>query len=74
MTVTLKDGRVLAAEVSTNKGDTEDPYSALEVQEKFIDVARPVLGEARAQSVVAAALALESAPSVDEIVKLCEAA
>jgi 2-methylcitrate dehydratase PrpD len=74
VTVIFTDGRVMVAEVSTNKGDTEDPYSAAEVQEKFIEVARPVLGEGRAKAVVAAALALESARSVRDIETLCEAA
>ena len=30
--VRLTDGRVLTAEVLTNKGDTEDPYSADDVR------------------------------------------
>lgn len=74
VSVTFKDGRVMVAEVSTNKGDTEDPYSAEDVQDKFIDVTRPVLGEGRAKAVIAAALALESARSVRDIATLCEVA
>ena len=38
------DGRVLTAEVLTNKGDTEDPYSADDVQDKFRELAEPVWG------------------------------
>jgi 2-methylcitrate dehydratase PrpD len=59
--VTLKDGRVLSAEAMTNKGDTEDPYTAAEVRQKFIDIVGPVLGAARAQAMDATVMALESA-------------
>ena len=74
VTVTLKNGRVLTAEALTNKGDTEDPYSSTEVQEKFMDVARPVLGEARAGMLVTAALSLDAAPSPLQLIELSEAA
>lgn len=43
--VTLTDGRVLRAEALTNRGDTEDPYSAAEVRLKFHELAGPVWGD-----------------------------
>jgi 2-methylcitrate dehydratase PrpD len=46
--VTLADGRVLAAEALTNRGDLEDPYTPEEVRAKFRDLAVPVWGEAHA--------------------------
>ncbi len=63
--VTLKDGRVLKAEALTNKGDTEDPYSADEVRAKFMEVAGAVIGAERARAIVNAAMALESAATLD---------
>ena len=48
VTVALTDGTVLVAEVMTNRGDTEDPYTPDEVVAKFHDLANPVWGEAHA--------------------------
>jgi 2-methylcitrate dehydratase PrpD len=62
--VTLVDGRVLEAEATTNRGDTEDPYSADEIAAKFREVAGPVWGAAHAERVLAATLALETAPDI----------
>jgi 2-methylcitrate dehydratase PrpD len=42
--VRLSDGRELSAEVLTNKGDTEDPYSPDDVRDKFRELAEPVWG------------------------------
>lgn len=72
VTVTLKDGRVFRGEALTNKGDTEDPYSAAEVQEKFLDVSAPVIGQARARELMEAVLDLEVAPSLANLIKLSE--
>lgn len=62
--VTLRDGRVLAAEALTNRGDTEDPYSAEEVIAKYREIAAPVFGAARADAILDACLAIDGAPSV----------
>jgi 2-methylcitrate dehydratase PrpD len=56
----LADGRVLTALATTNKGDTEDPYSADEVAEKFIEITAPVWGADKARRVIAAAMALDN--------------
>jgi 2-methylcitrate dehydratase PrpD len=40
----LTDGRVEEAETFTNRGDTEDPYSADELTAKFHELATPVWG------------------------------
>ena len=50
----LEDGRTLKAEALTNKGDTEDPYSAEEIREKFHEVTGPVWSEARRHRILAA--------------------
>ena len=62
--VTLVDGRVLEAEATTNRGDTEDPYSDDEIAAKFREVAGPVWGAAHAERVLAATLALDTAPDI----------
>jgi 2-methylcitrate dehydratase PrpD len=56
--VTLADGRVLKAEALTNKGDTEDPYSAAEVMEKFREIASPVWGAEHAEHILQGSLAV----------------
>ncbi len=58
VTLTLADGRVFEAQAMTNKGDTEDPYTSAEVQEKFLDVAAPVIGIDRAREIRALAMSL----------------
>jgi 2-methylcitrate dehydratase PrpD len=56
--VTLADGSTHAAEVTTNRGDTEDPYTEAEVRAKFRDLADPVYGAARAQAIEEAVMTL----------------
>jgi 2-methylcitrate dehydratase PrpD len=56
--VTLADGTVHTAEVTTNRGDTEDPYTEAEVRAKFHDLTDPVYGAARATAIEEAVLAL----------------
>ncbi len=73
VTVTLADGKTLTAEVLTNKGDTEDPYTADEVHQKFIEVSAPVLGRARAVDLSTAILNLDTASSLADILTMSEA-
>ena len=56
--VTLADGQVHEAEALTNRGDTEDPYRAEEVREKFRELAGPVYGAERARAIEDAVMAL----------------
>jgi 2-methylcitrate dehydratase PrpD len=56
--MTLTDGSVHSAEVTTNRGDTEDPYTEAEVRAKFRELADPVYGAARAQAIEEAVMAL----------------
>jgi 2-methylcitrate dehydratase PrpD len=56
--VTLADGTVHNAEVTTNRGDTEDPYSEAEVRAKFRELADPVYGAPRAAAIEEAVMAL----------------
>lgn len=68
----LVDGRIFRAEVLTNKGDTEDPYTEADVIAKFHEVAGPALGRARAEALVSAALSLDAAPSLLPLLQLGE--
>jgi 2-methylcitrate dehydratase PrpD len=70
--VTLIDGRVFQAEAMTNKGDTEDPYTTEDVVQKFRDVTAPVIGLARGEQIVHAAMTLETAASLTPLLDLCE--
>jgi 2-methylcitrate dehydratase PrpD len=56
--LTLADGSVHEASVTTNRGDTEDPYTEAEVRAKFRELAGPVYGAARAQAIEEAVVAL----------------
>jgi len=58
LAVTLTDGTVLRAEVTTNRGDREDPYTEAEIREKFHELADPVFGAARALAIEEAVLHL----------------
>jgi hypothetical protein len=61
---------VLQAEALTNKGDTEDPYTAAEVAEKFIDITTPHLGPDRASALAQAVLTLDQAATLSHLLEL----
>lgn len=73
VTLTLTDGRVLEAEALTNRGDTEDPYSAAEIREKFFDLASPVWGEPHAAAILAQIDALPGTDDLDALNRLLAA-
>jgi 2-methylcitrate dehydratase PrpD len=56
--LTLADGSTHRADVTTNRGDTEDPYTEAEVRAKFRELADPVFGTQRARAIEEAALRL----------------
>lgn len=64
ITISLSDGRKLEAASETNRGDTEDPYTAAEIAAKFMDLAAPVYGDARARNILAAVDALDRAADI----------
>ncbi|MGG5811165.1 MmgE/PrpD family protein [Falsiroseomonas sp. CW058] len=68
--VTLADGTVHSAEVTTNRGDTEDPYTEAEVRAKFRELADPVYGADRARAIEEAALALGPHREASALVEL----
>lgn len=61
VTIRLTDGRELAGETFTNRGDAVDPFTPQEVREKFADLASPVWGAAHAARVLAAVDDLDKA-------------
>lgn len=65
--ITLTNGRVLTAAASTNRGDTEDPYSAAEVRAKFMDLTVPVYGDYRAEAIAKAIDTLDAAANLNEL-------
>jgi 2-methylcitrate dehydratase PrpD len=68
--ITLHDGRVLAAEVTTNRGDTEDPFTEAEVREKFHELADPVYGRDRATAIEEAVLSIGPHDEATSLVEL----
>jgi len=66
------DGRTLETEVLFRKGSPEDPMSADELRGKFLGLASPVLGAARAQALAAAVDRLERLDDAGELVSLLQ--
>jgi 2-methylcitrate dehydratase PrpD len=71
--ITLVDGRILSAEAYTNRGDTEDPYSAEEVRDKFHEVAGSVWSEEHCSSILEAVEDLERSPDLAALSRLLAA-
>ncbi|MBM6581046.1 MmgE/PrpD family protein [Microvirga sp. BT689] len=62
--VRFTDGRQLSAEVLTNKGDTEDPYSPDDVRSKFRELTEPVWGGSHVEHVIAEVDAIDGASDI----------
>ena len=67
VTATLKDGRTLSEEVIVPKGERENPMTRAEVEQKFIELVAPVLGEAKATSVMAEVELLDKRESLEPL-------
>jgi 2-methylcitrate dehydratase PrpD len=67
VTVALTDGRTLAAETRAIRGDAANPVGREEVEAKFLGLAGPVLGEARARAVRDAVARVETLGNVAEL-------
>jgi len=61
----LKDGSAHTREIIIPKGEKENPMSVQEVEEKFLSLAMPVLGDAKAQSVIGEIHVLEKSESLE---------
>lgn len=69
--VTLKDGRVLAAEVDEPPGEPGRRMSDAGVEEKFMHLAEPVIGQAAAEQVLARVRGLADCTNVDALIPPC---
>jgi 2-methylcitrate dehydratase PrpD len=67
VTIETKDGRHEQVLQPTRKGDPELPLSDAELEEKYLELAAPVLGRPKAAALLQRLWALESQPSVDLI-------
>jgi 2-methylcitrate dehydratase PrpD len=63
--IELADGRRLAHFQPTRKGDPEMPLTDAELNEKFLELTMPVLGDTRARALLARLWALESEKNLD---------
>ncbi|HEY7319164.1 MAG TPA: MmgE/PrpD family protein [Candidatus Binatia bacterium] len=66
----LKNGACYTQEIIVPKGEKENPMSSPEVEEKFLSLAAPVLGDGRARSVIDEVRVLEERKSLDELLAL----
>jgi len=62
--IALRDGRALAAETRTNRGDDTDPYDRVELTEKFFELTARVWSRSRAEAVYRSLFSLEERRSV----------
>jgi len=63
--IELADGRRLAHFQPTRKGDPEMPLTDAELNEKFLELTTPVLGDSKARALLARLWALETEKTVD---------
>jgi 2-methylcitrate dehydratase PrpD len=63
----LADGTSLVEEVIVPKGESENPMSAPELEEKFLNLAAPVLGEPGARAVIREVDALSERESLTDL-------
>lgn len=67
VTVNLKDGRTLSEEVIVPKGERENPMMRADLEAKFLQLAAPVLGEAKATSVMTEVDLLDERESLEPL-------
>ena len=68
--LTLRDGRTLERHVAHNLGTPDNPMSDQQLEDKFIGVATPVLGGARADEIAAACWRLLELPDIRTLPEL----
>jgi 2-methylcitrate dehydratase PrpD len=71
--IRLKNGSSHTREIIIPKGESENPMSQPEVEEKFLSLAAPLLGDAKARSVMDEVQGLEERESLDELLALLKA-
>lgn len=63
VTVRLTEGRIHSEQILAPKGESENPMTQSDVENKFVGLAAPVIGAAQAQRVLKEVAALDSRPS-----------
>ena len=61
VTIETRDGRRCEYLQPTRKGDPEQPLTDTDLNEKFLELVQPVLGDAKAQALLAQLWMLDSA-------------
>ncbi len=64
VTVTLADGQEHSGEIIAPKGEIENPMTRQDVEEKFLGLVAPVLGDEKAQAVIGEVQALDARDSL----------
>lgn len=64
VTVRLRDGRELTHLQPNRKGDPEEPLSDADLDDKFVELVAPVLGQARTRALLQRLWSLDSAASL----------
>jgi 2-methylcitrate dehydratase PrpD len=71
--MSLKDGSSDMREIIVPKGEQDNPMSVREIEEKFLSLAAPVLGDPKARSVIGEVQALADRDSLSELLALLRA-
>jgi 2-methylcitrate dehydratase PrpD len=67
VTITFKDGSQVEGSTTTNKGDTEDPYSASELSEKYYELATRSWDRATAEAIHGDIMTIETLADVNTL-------
>ncbi|HWQ40841.1 MAG TPA: MmgE/PrpD family protein [Desulfosporosinus sp.] len=70
VTIETKDGKSFTKEIYYPLGDLKNPYSQEKLEDKFIKLTAPSLGEARAKEIINAINNLEQISNIQEFTKL----
>jgi 2-methylcitrate dehydratase PrpD len=73
VTVKLADGREYAEKIIAPKGESENPMSRQDVEEKFLGLAAPVVGQEKTRAVIEEVSSLESRDSMAPLLALLAA-
>lgn len=68
--VKLYSGEVLSHSVDMPRGDPEEPYSDQEIQQKFLKLVSPILGEIRAKEIVKNVLKVDHIQSIHKFTEM----
>jgi len=69
VTVKLADGHEHTKEIIAPKGESENPLTRLEVEEKFLGLAVPVVGDEQAREVIAEVRSLDARESLEPLLE-----